>query len=80
MSRFTEKNHTKRDLKKLSDLENNVEHGFMLFFVRNWGKHKDKFKKLAKDQLNLKEKPTSYYIETKKELLSNFLTNHDYQY
>tara|TARA_B100000315_G_scaffold179822_1_gene168611 strand:+ start:77 stop:727 length:651 start_codon:yes stop_codon:yes gene_type:complete len=64
--------HTKNDLLKLSDSENNVEYGFMLFFVREWD-NRDEFKLIAKKQLTLKEKPTSYYIETKKELLNDFL-------
>lgn len=55
-------NHTKRDLLKLSDPYNKVEYGVMLFFARNW-ENRDEFKKLAKEQLILKEKPKTLYIE-----------------
>ena len=63
-------NHTKRDLLKLSDPENNVKHGYMLFFARNWENRED-FKKLAKKQLDLGTKPTSIYIERSNDLKIN---------
>ncbi len=67
-------NHLKRDLMKLSDPENKVELGFMLFFARNWENQED-FKKLAKEQLTLKENTKTRYIEISNDLKINLSLN-----
>lgn len=55
--------HVKWDLLKLSDPENQVKHGFMLFFTRNWMNRKE-FLQLAKEQLNYTGETTTLYVES----------------
>lgn len=58
--------HVKWDLLKLSDPKNQVKHGYMLFFARNWMNRKE-FLQLAKEQIDLTHDTTTLYVESSPE-------------